>query len=740
MPALCALARQGASCFGARTVHPSITLPAHASLLRGIDPAVHGILDNTPKPMSDDWPTFLKVARSAGLRTAALLNWAPVNGLVEDSALDVRFFLDGGYGGNDDAQIAAAARHVLGTAPDVAFAYLVSPDLAGHDHGWGSPQYIEALSRSDDALDRVLGAAGLDCAVIVTTDHGGHERDHQQSTQADMETLVVLRAQQVAPLSGFDTASILDIAPTVADLAGFDAAPSWQGASLLGNESPNVDRLLDAIDDMANHSYGERVNMRSHSLQTAANAAASGASDAGIGAALLHDIGHLLGETGAWGLPSHAQVGATYLQQILPAAVVEPIRLHVDAKRYLVATDTDYFDDLSEASRESLEQQGGPHTAAQAKQFAALPWADEAIALRRSDDKGKTPDATMSPVESYRDLLTGLLAQPTPPAQWLRDACRCGLCVDEVSSQHLLDVADLSSWTRVGEHALQHRSGQQHAVTGIHPGQAVQQPLVTHWHSDHRPTRFVATATDLVPLAEEFAETGFALAHALPPEPGQVLAFAKRLGYVRTTNYGELFDVLATPDPNNLAYTNLGLPLHTDNPYRTPVPTVQILHCLQPARSGGGSSFCDGFGAADQLRSEAPDAFRTLTTTPVDFRFADATTDLRARRPLIEVDVEGAVAAINVNHRSMITPSPSRSTDRFYEAYQRFVTYLNSPANVFSINLAAGEVAIFDNRRVLHARAEFDSSHARHLQGCYIDIDALHALARTKAKDSASTP
>ncbi len=111
----------------------------------------------------------------------------------------------------------------------------------------------------------------------------------------------------------------------------------------------------------------------------------------------------------------------------------------------------------------------------------------------------------------------------------------------------------------------------------------------------------------------------------MPTDPGAVLAVAASLGYVRETNYGRLFDVRVESSPSNLAFTSLPIPPHTDNPYRDPVPTVQLLHCLRNAADGGDSGFVDGFHAAAALRAQDPAAFATLAGTPVTFGYRDAT-------------------------------------------------------------------------------------------------------------------
>ena len=262
---------------------------------------------------------------------------------------------------------------------------------------------------------------------------------------------------------------------------------------------------------------------------------------------------------------------------------------------------------------------------------------------------------------------------------------------------------------------------------------------ITHWNHTHEPylvDRAVPGNDPDAPVdrfACDLAEYGIALASGLPTTPGTILEFVERVGFVRTTNYGDLFDVVADPNPTNLAYTAIGLPLHTDNPYRDPVPTVQFLHCLRAAEGGGGSMFGDGFHAAEQLRAQYPDEFVILTTTPVDFRYSDATVDLRASTPLIQLDADGRVVRVTVNHRSMEpldpTSGPERA-ERFYAAYQRFAEILADPANTIEITLRPGELIGFDNRRVLHGRRGYDHDPHRHLQGCYLDIDAIRAIAQ----------
>ena len=117
----------------------------------------------------------------------------------------------------------------------------------------------------------------------------------------------------------------------------------------------------------------------------------------------------------------------------------------------------------------------------------------------------------------------------------------------------------------------------------------------------------------------DFAQFGFVLLEDVPCVDGQVLQVVDSIGFTRETNYGPLFEVRTVIDPNNLAYSNLGLGCHTDNPYRDPVPTIQLLHCLESSTDGGDSIFVDGFNAAAKLREGSPALFDVLVNNWINF-------------------------------------------------------------------------------------------------------------------------
>jgi gamma-butyrobetaine dioxygenase len=176
--------------------------------------------------------------------------------------------------------------------------------------------------------------------------------------------------------------------------------------------TPVVDEILTLFAEYGARAYGgEPVSQLDHALQSAWCAGQDGAGDALVAAALVHDIGHLLAGRylAADGLDDeHERRGADYLAVHFPAAVSEPVRLHVAAKRYLCAVEPEYGATLSAGSVLSLELQGGPMTPDECAAFEAEPYSGDAVRLRRYDDDAKRPDASMPALSEYRPLLTSI--------------------------------------------------------------------------------------------------------------------------------------------------------------------------------------------------------------------------------------------------------------------------------------------------------------------------------------------
>jgi gamma-butyrobetaine dioxygenase len=127
-----------------------------------------------------------------------------------------------------------------------------------------------------------------------------------------------------------------------------------------------------------------------------------------------------------------------------------------------------------------------------------------------------------------------------------------------------------------------------------------------------------------------------------------------------------------------------------------------------------------------------PQKFELLSRVPANFRFADHDTDLRARRPLISVDVEGRITAVHFNNRSFAgIEGPVELVEPWYEAYRNFARILKQPERALTFRLNPGDLLVMQNERALHGRTAFDANLGRrHLQGCYVDKDGLESRVR----------
>lgn len=337
---------------------------------------------------------------------------------------------------------------------------------------------------------------------------------------------------------------------------------------------------------------------------------------------------------------------------------------------------------------------------------------------------------------------------------WLRDNCPCPRCLHP-SGQRLVDILDLPAdaaprmvtldeagalvirWDPDGHESRyagawlrRHAYGPEARAARRH------EPIL--WDARLTPlpeTDWPSLASDIgieLRWLGALRDHGFALLHGVPAEPGMVARVGDHIGFVRTTNYGRVFDVISKPDPNNLAYTALALGVHTDNPYRDPTPGYQLLHCLVADALGGDTLLVDGFAASRLMREEEPDGFELLARVPRPFRFADEGSDLRARFPVIGLDAEGAVKEIHFNNRSAAPLDiPAELVEPYTGAYRRFARILARPELTLVLRLSPGDLIVMENGRAMHGRGAFDpNAGARHLQGCYVDKDGVESRHR----------
>lgn len=174
-----------------------------------------------------------------------------------------------------------------------------------------------------------------------------------------------------------------------------------------------VDTILRLYAIQGQEPYGEVVTIDAHCRQCAALAEREGASKELVAAAFLHDVGHFT-ETpdDAFGVHRHDHGGAEFLKEHFPDSVVEPVRLHVEAKRYMVAKDPSYFDKLSPASVHTLNHQGGAMSEEEIAAFEAKPYFQDGVKVRQWDDAGKVEGLVVPDLGHYIRLLEELVLDP----------------------------------------------------------------------------------------------------------------------------------------------------------------------------------------------------------------------------------------------------------------------------------------------------------------------------------------
>ncbi|MEN5091082.1 gamma-butyrobetaine dioxygenase [Pseudomonas protegens] len=335
--------------------------------------------------------------------------------------------------------------------------------------------------------------------------------------------------------------------------------------------------------------------------------------------------------------------------------------------------------------------------------------------------------------------------------QWLRDNCPCPECVYSVTREQVLEIVDVAEdlgchgahidsqgclcldwsnghhsrfdpgWLRA--HAYDEQSRKERRAHAAHSrlwDSTLQLPVFDYQALMDDPEALLQWLLAL-------RDTGLTQVRGAPTEPGSLALIARRISFIRESNFGVLFNVQSKADADSNAYTAFNLPLHSDLPTRELQPGLQFLHCLVNDAVGGESIFVDGFAIADALRLEDPEAFLTLCETPVEFRNKDRHSDYRCLAPIIALDALGRVAEIRMaNFLRGPFDTSEQQMPRLYRAYRRFIAMTREARFRVIRRLDPGQLWCFDNRRTLHARNAFDpSSGARHFQGCYIDRDEL---------------
>jgi gamma-butyrobetaine dioxygenase len=223
-----------------------------------------------------------------------------------------------------------------------------------------------------------------------------------------------------------------------------------------------------------------------------------------------------------------------------------------------------------------------------------------------------------------------------------------------------------------------------------------------------------------------FYQYGFVIFKNVPTEGSFLVDFANSIGSIRRTNFGEYFDVKSKPNPNDLAYTSLPLAPHTDNPYRNPVPCIQMLHCIENEVTGGFSTLVDGYTVTELLKKKFPEFYKILTKVKIRFQFMDQSVVLESWAEMIQLDENNELKQVRFSPRLDFVPLLDKEKLELYYAARKKISELyNSDEYQIEFKLMPGDLLMMDNHRLLHGRTTYDANEGnRFLKGCYIDYDS----------------
>ena len=237
---------------------------------------------------------------------------------------------------------------------------------------------------------------------------------------------------------------------------------------------------------------------------------------------------------------------------------------------------------------------------------------------------------------------------------------------------------------------------------------------------------------EMYDLLISFYKYGFVIIKDVPTYDNFIVKFANSIGSVRRTNFGEYFNVKSKPDPNDLAYTSLALAPHTDNPYRKPVPCIQLLHCIESKVTGGFSTIVDGYTVTEDLKKENFDFYKILSEIKVRFRFIDKEIVLEDWSELIKLDENKEFKQVRFSPRLDYVPMLEKGKlDLYYKARKKLSEMYNSDKYRIEFKLSPKDLIMMDNYRLLHGRTAYETKEGnRFLQGCYIDYDSTEGKLR----------
>ena len=244
-------------------------------------------------------------------------------------------------------------------------------------------------------------------------------------------------------------------------------------------------------------------------------------------------------------------------------------------------------------------------------------------------------------------------------------------------------------------------------------------------------------------LLERRRIQGIAIVGGTPAAEQGIREVARCIGVIRETNYGHVYDIKLDDDPETFANLTPAIRPHTDEAYRPYPPGVIMLQCVQPTADGSGASiFVDGFAAVQRLRETSTAAVEILSRIPTPYhRVHQGEVDFEYHGRCITLDHEDRVAGVRFTTHS--TSPPNIAADKiepYYDARRRLTKAINDPRGVVQRLLAAGEIAITDNERVLHGRTALAEGSGRHIRGTMVEKDGMLSRWRLLAESLGKDP
>ena len=230
------LMEKGSYTLEAKTVLPSVTLPCHVSLFHSVTPQRHGTTTNTYMPQVRPIRGLYEVLGAQKKACAMFYNWEQLRDVSRPGSLTHSCFFSGakmGFKESCDATVDAAISYLCNNDTDFSFLYFCYPDEMGHKYGWMSPEYMKAIEESMEHIERVLEKLGDEYTIILTADHGGHDRTHGSDMPEDITIPMFALGKDFIPGHVFPSATLLDIAPTITKLLGVEADEEWEGRPLI---------------------------------------------------------------------------------------------------------------------------------------------------------------------------------------------------------------------------------------------------------------------------------------------------------------------------------------------------------------------------------------------------------------------------------------------------------------------------------------------------------------------------